>query len=479
MLKMYTLHPELKQLRTQCLSTTALLNIPDRRDAYKRCFLRLLTSFTISLAFSVLLFLSFLSLKYERAVLGCVAGLSLAVTTPALFISQDVRHFGLLFLISCGMRQGRNLLITAGTGIVIFWNVQNTFSNLKELARSMICNLETRRILIDLTPISNYVKMLKWIGKQLQANPHFGMVDFKTQLHVSSKVDSEGLENMLKHAEKMLNATADHVLGVMNTMSTISQIVGPVLGLFLVLVFTVLYARQYQHNKKFMNTFITSHFIEYDRRQQAMGQISVLPLTKNEAALYTTIPSLWFTTKEWKAMLKFSLPILTNFLVWVLFMVIDALIYWLIVIIKTHLESLEPFNVPLKVSSTEEKTIIGINFQDNRESRDFSYSVALFEEKCLPNPTLMTYNSTVPLSVILVVLAFLALLSGKLQQVRLLLSTKLYSQASDKRVQYLHSEIVLDRQTDRNAQKTALMKRLREASFWFPILFHDKDKDNF
>lgn len=88
--------------------------------------------------------------------------------------------------------------------------------------------------------------------------------------------------------------------------------------------------------------------------------------------------------------------------------------------------------------------------------------MALFEEKCLPNPTLMTYNSTVPLSVILVVLTFLALLSGKLQQVRLLLSTKLYSQASDKRVQHLHSEIVLDRQTDRNAQKTALMKRLRE-----------------
>uniref|UniRef100_A0A3B3TGG6 Dendrocyte expressed seven transmembrane protein n=1 Tax=Paramormyrops kingsleyae TaxID=1676925 RepID=A0A3B3TGG6_9TELE len=411
-------------------------------------------------------FILFLKVNFTSAwaVLGCVAGLSLAVTTPALFISQDVRHFGLLFLISCGMRQGRNLLITAGTGIVIFWNVQNTFSNLKELARSMICNLETRRILIDLTPISNYVKMLKWIGKQLQANPHFGMVDFKTQLHVSSKVDSEGLENMLKHAEKMLNATADHVLGVMNTMSTISQIVGPVLGLFLVLVFTVLYARQYQHNKKFMNTFITSHFIEYDRRQQAMGQISVLPLTKNEAALYTTIPSLWFTTKEWKAMLKFSLPILTNFLVWVLFMVIDALIYWLIVIIKTHLESLEPFNVPLKVSSTVSAVVPLIN--------------TLFE-KCLPNPTLMTYNSTVPLSVILVVLAFLALLSGKLQQVRLLLSTKLYSQASDKRVQYLHSEIVLDRQTDRNAQKTALMKRLREASFWFPILFHDKDKDNF
>ncbi|KAG9338247.1 hypothetical protein JZ751_026052 [Albula glossodonta] len=428
--------------------------------------------FTISLIFNTFLFLFLLySLKWGIVVSGIITGACVVVTTTALFISKNVRCFGILFIIACGMKQGRNLFITAGTGLVVFWNVQNTFQNLRELARSMVCNLEKKRLSIDLTPLSNYVKILKWVGDQLKEIPIPG-IHFHSELNVYNKTESQELKEKLQQAQKELNETLEHLLSVMDTVSSISQNLVPALGMILVVVVTVLYVRKFYHNIKFNNTFITSKFIQYDEKQKAEGKPHVLPLTKKEAKRYITIPSPRLTVKEGKTMLKFCFPVLTNLLIWVLFITIDALFYWLIVIIRTHLEQIEPFQVPLIMKKWQ------LNQEGSDEKGDFSFSVALFEKECLPEASLLLYQSVIPLTIILSCLIVLALLSAKLEQLKLLVSAEFFGDSADERVKYLHAKIIRKRaKTNLKDPKSVLNTLGKKASFWFPIFFHQKQDD--
>ncbi|KAG9338246.1 hypothetical protein JZ751_026051, partial [Albula glossodonta] len=347
---------------------------------------------TISLIFNTFLFL-FLHYcpKYDMMVSGIITGVSVVAVTTLLFFSKRARCLLILFLIACGMRQGRNLFITAGTGLVVFWNVQNIYKNLKELTRSM---------------------------------------------------------NLV-----------------------------PALGMILVMVVTVLYVREFYHNIKFNNTFITSKFIQYDEKQKAEGKPHVLPLTKKEARRYITIPSPRLTVKEGLAILIFCVPVVIHFLSWVLFITIDALLYWLIVIIRTHLERIEPFKVPLIMKVTEDKSIIGISVSEDYKMEDFSFSVALFEKECLPEASLLLYQSAVPLTIILSCLIVLALLSAKLEQLKLLVSAEFFGDSADERVKYLHAKIIRKRAETKLKDPKNVLNTLRKKDFWFPIFFHQNQDD--
>ncbi|KAJ8288488.1 hypothetical protein COCON_G00011470 [Conger conger] len=460
-------------------SATAMLYTSGHRKGWRKNLLHFIVCFTISLIFNAFLFLCLHnSLNYGMVISGSIAGACVVVVTTVLFFSKRVRCFGILFLISCGMQQGRNLLITAGTGLVVFWNIQNTFSNLRKLARSMECNLEKKMLSIDLTPLSNYVKILQWVGDQLVGIKDLGIAKITSEFKISSKKDSKELEEKLQHAHRALNETAENVLFIMDTLSSVCQKVFPALGTILLMVFTALHLRNYYYNRKFANTFITSKFIQYDEKLKAEGKPHVLPLTEKEAKRYITIPSPRLTIKEGKMMLKFCIPVLTNLLLWVLFIGVDGLLYWLILIIRKHLEQIEPFHVPLVMKVKEDQFVIGIHVSGKYKKEDFSFSVALFEKECIPEPSLLLYESVVPLAIILIVLVVLGLLSAKLMQLKLVVSAAFYDDHAGERVEYLHAKILRSRSKTKFIDTRSILETLlKKTSFWFPIFFRRQRDD--
>lgn len=303
---------------------------------------------TLSIFLSILLFHGLrYSLKYE-AVVSVVVAIAFCIgSSVALSLSQCVRCFAILVLMSCGLKQTRNLLIAAGTSLVILWNVQNTLENFRGLAKSLLCNLEAKKALVDLTPLSNYVQMLRWVGEQLRHFTDFGVSHSYSQFRLKASADSVEFQQKLSDAKQALNQTAVSALVAINTVSSVAQKLLPAVGILLLVLLTARYVKKYRTDKSFQNIFITNALLHYDKQQQAQGKPSIFPLTEKERKRYIAIPSSCPSAKEGKVMLKFAMPILTNLLIWLIFIGIDALVYWIIRVLRTRLEELEPFQVPM------------------------------------------------------------------------------------------------------------------------------------
>ncbi|XP_031432887.1 dendritic cell-specific transmembrane protein isoform X1 [Clupea harengus] len=470
---------QLKGTLRQVWSVFVRLFTADSPDSWRNKVLLSAFCLALSVLLSCLLFLGLCySLKYETAVSAGVAVAFCGGSTIALSLSQNVRCFAVLVLISCGLKQIRNLLTAAGTSLVVLWNVRNTLENLRGLAKSLLCNLEAKKILVDLAPLSNYVQMLRWVGGQLKHFTDFGAGELRSEFKLSASADSVVFKQKLSEAKQVLNQTAVSALAAMNMTSSVAQKLLPALGILLLVLLTARYVKKYRTDRGFQNIFITDALLRYDEQQRAEGKPSIFPLTEKEKKRYISIPSSRPSAKEGKAMLKFGFPVFTNLLIWLFFIGIDALVYWLIGVLRTRLEELEPFQIPVIMHLKEDKSVIGIPIHVDRERRDYSYNLTLFEQKCLPEPRLMLY-STVPLLVILTLLTCLSLLSAKLTQLRLLVSERFFSEHAAERARHLHQKILRKRNKWKVGNlKGELATLVKQAQFWCPILF-GRQQDNF
>uniref|UniRef100_A0A3B4U0B0 Dendrocyte expressed seven transmembrane protein n=1 Tax=Seriola dumerili TaxID=41447 RepID=A0A3B4U0B0_SERDU len=415
-----------------------------KRDGFQRTVLLLLTCSFSSLLLSALLLLYLLfHLDYETAVAGGIAGCFGTLLTVALFLSKRVRCLGTLFVISIFMKKSRNLLLTAGTSLVVLKNIDNTLENLTGLLRSMICNLKAKKSAI-ITPFSNYVKMLKWIGSILKGVTDLGVVNVDSQLKISLKLESEKFREKLSEAEQRLDETVKYAHSLVSTFSTVTDRLFPAISFLVLMTFIALHIKKYCSDMKYENRFIGSKFVRFDEKQREEGKPHILPLTPEEGKLYTAIPSARPTTREGKVVLKFGVSVVVHFVVWVIFITVDALLYCFVDIVTTKLAELEPFHVPLLMS-------IKVNF---------SYSVTLFEKKCLPKPKLLFYNSIFPLAVILVTLVVMALMAAKMSQLRLMVSERFFSSAAEGRVEYLHAKILRKRLKGKKNKNTCSLTSL-------------------
>uniref|UniRef100_A0A672SVP5 Dendrocyte expressed seven transmembrane protein n=1 Tax=Sinocyclocheilus grahami TaxID=75366 RepID=A0A672SVP5_SINGR len=364
-----------------------------------------------------------------------------------------IRCFGAVVLISMGMKQAKRLLLTLGTSSVIFFNIQNTLRNMRLLAKGLLCNLEEKLLDINTEPLGNYIKMLKWVGKQLKNYfINFQIVSYHADFTLEAKVDSEDFKIHITEAEQALNQTAQNVLALTNALSSIGNLLSPTLGLLFLVLLTALYLRRFHVDKKYNNIYITKTFRCFDERQREKGNPYILPLTKSESQRYIVTPSIRPTGRRWKAMLKFSLPIFTHCLTWLVFISLDALVYWLIV--KATL-------------------FLGLPVDENVKEANFSYTVSLFEKKCLPEPELWLYQSLVPLTVVLALLLVLILLSSQMVQLRVLLSEQFFSDVAEKRAAYLHEKILRKRcKTKAEEHEGGLTTLTIQPGFWCPLLFH-------
>lgn len=94
-------------------------------------------------------------------------------------------------------------------------------------------------------------------------------------------------------------------------------------------------------------------------------------------------------------------------------------------------------------------SLIGIPVHQKVQEEDFSYSVSLFENECLPTPQLLLHTSLIPLAVILTILLIMIMMVAKVAQLRLLVCERFFPDAAEARVEYLHAKILRKRMKKR------------------------------
>ncbi|KAL2767099.1 dendritic cell-specific transmembrane protein isoform 2, partial [Daubentonia madagascariensis] len=207
------------------------------------------------------------------------------ITCVLLCCSKHARCFMLLVFLSCGLREGRNALIAAGTGIVIFGHVENIFHNFKGLLDSMTCNLRAKSFSIHFPLLKKYMEAIQWIyGLATPLSLFDDLVSWNQTLAVSLFSPSHVLE-------AQLNDTKGEVLRVLYQMTTATEVVSSLgqrllalTGLLLVVLGTGLFMKRFlgPGGWKYENIYITRQFVQFDERERHRQRPCVLPLNKKE-----------------------------------------------------------------------------------------------------------------------------------------------------------------------------------------------------
>ncbi|KAL6457640.1 hypothetical protein MHYP_G00346030 [Metynnis hypsauchen] len=461
-----------KQRLVHSWTTVVMLYTSGRRDGWRLTLLHSFTCLLISLALSSLLFLSLYAGNVDLMVTELTAASFSFLLSAGLFFSKRLRCFILLVLISCAMNQGRTATLITGSGLVACLGARNTYRNLYRVAQSIVCNLRKKKELLDISPIDNYIRMIKWVKDQLKMFSNYGVVKFEASLDVWHTVESEEVRRKLEQAEAELKKKADEVEAVLDAVMSIGKKVAPVLTTILLIALTIRFLKKYTGQKRYKNVFITRRFVEYDRRQKALGKPHVLPLTQDEARHYIFMPSAKLSLIECLPLALFFIPVGFYILGWFFLLGLDGLLYWIIVIISNKLKELKPFYVPLIMKVNSKHQVFSIPVAEVNRQTDFSFSVSLFERECYPEPTLLLSQSVVPLCSVIAVLLILGLLAAKLLQVKLLTSECFFTENADKRVKHLHSKILSKRSRDgfMPLEQARFQSLKKDVKFWFPIL---------
>uniref|UniRef100_F7FQL5 Dendrocyte expressed seven transmembrane protein n=2 Tax=Ornithorhynchus anatinus TaxID=9258 RepID=F7FQL5_ORNAN len=386
-------------------------------------------------------------------------------TSILLCWSKHARCFSVLFLLSCGLHEGRNALITAGTGIVICRHMENIFHNLEGLMDGITCNLRAQGISIHMPLLQKYIEALYWIYDQGTSlcNPFGDIVSLNHTLAVSVFSSSEAFEAKLNDTREEVLNMVDHISTTVETASSLVQGLLAIAGLAFVLLGTGLFMRRFLGSRtgKFKNIYITKNFIQFDEQERLQRRPCVLPLSRKERKKYVVIPSFCPTPRERRSLGLFFLPIVANFYIWVSIVAMDYLLYRLILSVSKHLQNLPILEVHLTLHDEENQDIID----------DFPFNMPLFEPNCIPKPELVISKTWISLIIILIVLVVFGLLSSTLMQFKVLVSMAFYPNTEKERIHYLHAKLLKKRakQPLENG-KRKLSQVITKLHFWFPIL---------
>lgn len=307
---------------------------------------------------AVCCFVAFLSVGLLSAalfwVLPSVAGLSAVWVVTCVFLccSKHARCFTLLAFLSCGLQKGRNALIAAGTGVVIFGHVENIFYNFKRLLDSMTCNLRAKSLSVHLPLLKRYTEAIQWIyGLATRQNLFDDLVSWNQTLVVSLFSPSCALEAHMNDTKGEVLGALHHMVGTAEFLSSLSQKLLALTGLLLILLRTGLFMKRFlgPQGWKYENSYITRQFVQFDEKERDQQRPCVLPLSTKERKKYVIVPSLQLTPKERKNLGLFFLPILTYLYMWVLFAAVDYLLYRLIASMNKQFQSLPGLEVHLKL----------------------------------------------------------------------------------------------------------------------------------
>uniref|UniRef100_A0ACB8FE62 Uncharacterized protein n=1 Tax=Sphaerodactylus townsendi TaxID=933632 RepID=A0ACB8FE62_9SAUR len=374
-----------------------------------------------------------------------------------------------LFFLSCGLREGRNALIAAGAGVAVAGNLESIFYNLKQLADSVTCILESQRFPF----LSHYVAAIWWIYRQLNLldNPFKDIVSVDGQLNVFYSVSDESLKTKLQHTRWRLRNVTSRISSILALQPYVGKKVLPLLGIVFMVLGTYMFVRKFLNpgNVKFKNTYITKEFIRYNEQKWQQRKLSVLPLSKEERKVYTTVPSFCQTPKERKNTARFFLPVLANLCIWVLFAAVDYLLYWLIFSVSKHLQDFPELEVHLKLYYHKNSDKFIFNNGEIINNTTF-FKIPLFEHTCIPKPKSALAANWIPLAIIVFLLAALGLLVCTFTQLKILVTTSFFPHTDMKRIEYLHAKLLKRRSKLPERNRKRKLNTFAKLRFWFPIL---------
>uniref|UniRef100_A0A8C0B994 Dendrocyte expressed seven transmembrane protein n=1 Tax=Buteo japonicus TaxID=224669 RepID=A0A8C0B994_9AVES len=400
-------------------------------------------------------FLLFLGMHFSLAhhPLGplLISGFIWISLSIALSCFKQLRCFSVLFLLSCGLQNGRNALITAGTGVVVAGNIQNIFHNLKILADSITCHLEYEQFAL----IKYYVEAVKWIYEAAKLSPELSkqIVFLRHEFVPSYSISDDALKQELNDTKQEIQRVANQISFMLTVLPYIGQKALPILGIFLASFGTGLFIKKFvgSHSAKFKNTYITKQFIAFDEHQKQQQRPCLLPLNRKERKDYVTIPSFCLTRKDRKNMQRFFLPVIIHLCIWLLFAAVDYLFYWLIISVNKHLQEVPDLEIELSL------------FQQSIQKTD-PFKISLFKHDCIPQPELAPSTTWIQLGVIIFFLIIFGLFSGLLTQLKILVSTSFYPDTEMKRIHYLHAKLLkkrakLQEKTGKNMFARTVMRK--------------------
>ncbi|KFO56808.1 Dendritic cell-specific transmembrane protein, partial [Corvus brachyrhynchos] len=390
-------------------------------------------------------FLFFLSMHFSLAhhSLGplLISGFIWILLSIMLFCFKHLRCFSVLFLLSCGLKNGRDALITAGTGVVVASNIQNIFHNLKVLADSITCHLK---------------------------HEQFALIKYH-EFTPSYSISDGALKQELNETEQEIQRMANQLSFMLTILPYIGQKVLPIVGVFLVSFGTGLFIKKFvgSHSTKFKNTYITKQFIAFDEHQKQQQRPCLLPLNRKERKDYVTIPSFFFTRKDRKKMLCSFLPVIIHLCIWLLFAAVDSLFYLLIISVNKYLQEVPDLDIQLSLFQNKNEKSYIISMKEHIAKTD-SFKIPLFKHNCIPHPELSLSTTWIQLGVIIFFLIIFGLFSGLLTQLKILVSASFYPDTEIKRIHYLHAKLLKKR--GKLQEKTGKNMFARTVNFWFPIL---------
>ncbi|NXG00813.1 DCSTP protein, partial [Sakesphorus luctuosus] len=396
-----------------------------------------------------------------------ISGFIWILLSIMLFSFKHLRCFSVLFLLSCGLKNGRNALITAGTGVMVANIIQNIFHNLKILADSITCHLKHEQFAL----IKYYVEAVKWIyeAAKLSAELPKDVVFLKHEFTPGYSISDDALKQELNDTNQEIQRVANQISFMLTILPYIGQKVLPIVGIFLVSFGTGLFIKNFvgSHSTKFKNTYITKEFIAFDEHQKEQHRPCLLPLNRKERKDYVAIPSFCFTRKDRKNMLYFFLPVIIHLCIWLLFAAVDYLFYWLIISVNKYLQEVPDLEIQLSLSQNKNENSFIIAMRELIAKTD-SFKIPLFKHDCIPHAELALSMTWIQLGVIIFFLIIFGLFSGLLTQLKILVSTSFYPDTAMKRIHYLHAKLLKKRA--KLQEKTVKNMFARTASFWFPIL---------
>ncbi|NXN96493.1 DCSTP protein, partial [Rhinopomastus cyanomelas] len=396
-----------------------------------------------------------------------VSGLVWISLSLALSCFRYLRCFSALFLLSCGLQNGRNALITAGTGLVMAGNILNIFHNLKVLADSVTCHLEYEQFGL----MEYYVEAVKWVyeaaKRSTALSEHIRLL--RHEFTPSYSISDRALKQELNDTKQEIQRVADQISFMLTILPYIGQKVLPVVGIVLAAIGTGVFIRKFVGSRgaKFKNTFITKQFVAFDEHQKQQQRPSLLPLSRKERRDYVAIPSFCLTRKDRKHILKFFLPVIVHLCIWLLFAAVDYLFYWLIISVNKHLQEVPDLEIQLSLFQKRNDKSFIIPVSDHIAKTD-PFKITLFKHNCIPQPELTLSTTWIQLGVIIFFLIIFGLFSGLLTQLKILVSTSFFPDAEMKRIRYLHAKLLKRRAKLQGS--TGKIMFAKTVDFWFPIL---------
>ncbi|KAG8570277.1 hypothetical protein GDO81_011186, partial [Engystomops pustulosus] len=434
-------------------------------DGWKERIVFALLCWIFGMTISVCLVLVCVLSKVGLGLVNAMIVISLGMTVSAFALAfKSVRCTGLLFLLCCGMREGRNVLMAIGTSIVVFNNVKNILRNLKVLADSIVCNLEVKRAMLKVMPFDYYVKSLYTIYEHLRShffNPFKDFVKLTDNFQCGLQISDDNLKIALNQTKQQIQDLSYKISAQLDLLTFIGRRVFLLMGISIILIGAVIFLRKFlaPASTKYQNVYITKSFLKYDESRRHRNMSGVLPLNKTERNIYITIPSRKTSPKQKRKMVMFLIPVMTHISIWTLISILDFMLYWLIFTISKNLQGLHPVEVPITLTYAHKE----VNLFNLRRSEDIYHNrlvINLFEPQCTPIPELSLSATWIPLAVLISVLLFLGLISAYLVQIKLLVIAAFYPDKDRERVTYLHDKIREERAILASPAESGKLKKI-------------------